>query len=86
MRNLTSPRARWRSGNAMAAHDGLPAPVRIWAAQAALPWSAVSLRKLWSRALRETGCPDAALARLSAAERATLRRESAQVWGDDYPR
>lgn len=85
MRNLTSPRARWRSGNAMAAHDGLPAAVRVWAAQAALPWSATSLRKLWSRALRETGCPDAALARLSAAERATLRREAAQVWGSDYP-
>lgn len=70
----------------MAAHDGLPAPVRVWAAQAAMPWSAVSLRKLWSRALRETGCPDEALARLTAAERAMLRREAAQVWGDDYPR
>ncbi|MDO8881885.1 DUF6525 family protein [Pseudotabrizicola sp.] len=85
MRNLTSPRARWRSGNAMADHDGLPAPVREWAAQAALPWSATSLRKLWTRALNETKCAQTALARLSQAERATLRREAAKVWGDDYP-
>ena len=69
----------------MAAHDALPAPVRAWAAQAALPWSASSLRTLWLRALRETGSNDAALARLSTAERATLRRESALVWGSDYP-
>ncbi|WP_245298753.1 DUF6525 family protein [Pseudotabrizicola sediminis] len=86
MRNLTSPRARWRSSNAMAAHDRLPAPLRAWAAEAALPWSATSLRKLWSRALQETSCPDAALARLSAAERASLRREAVRVWGGDYPR
>jgi hypothetical protein len=85
MHNLTSPRARWRTGNAMTAHDGLPEPLRQWAAQAALPWSAASLRKLWFRALRETGCPDAALARLTAAERAALRRESVQVWGSAYP-
>ena len=85
MRNLTSPRARWRLRNAMAAHDELPAPLRAWATQAALPWSATSLRKLWTRALRETGCAEAALARLSAAERTTLRRESVQVWGSDYP-
>ncbi|NEX46811.1 DUF6525 family protein [Pseudotabrizicola algicola] len=85
MRNLTSPRARWRKGNAMAAHDGLPPPLRAWATQAALPWSPASLHKLWLRALRETGCTKAALARLSAAEAASLRREAAQVWGRDYP-
>lgn len=85
MRNLSSPRARWRKGNAMAAHDNLPAPLRHWASHAALPWSADSLRRLWSRALAETGSTDAALARLSAAEARSLRREAAKVWGNDYP-
>ena len=85
MRNLTSPRARWRAINPMAAHDGLPAPVRAWAAQAALPWSAASLRRVWARALAETGSPRAALARLTAAETATLRKEAPKVWGSDYP-
>ncbi|MCU0899592.1 MAG: DUF6525 family protein [Cypionkella sp.] len=84
-RNLTSPRARWRAVNPMTEHDRLPAPLRIWAAQAALPWSARSLRRLWTRALRETGCPKAALSRLSRAERATLNREAARVWGPAYP-
>lgn len=85
-RNLTSPHARWRRADPMAAHDRLPAPLRAWAAQAALPWSAPSLRRLWDRALAETGCPQAALARLAAAERAALAREARQVWGGAYPR
>lgn len=84
-RNLTSPRARWRAANPMAEHDRLPSALRHWAAQAALPWSARSLRRLWARALRETGSQEAALARLSVAEAATLRREAAAVWGRAYP-
>ena len=85
MRNLVSPRARWRSGDPMAAHDSLPPPLRAWACQAALPWSARSLRRLWSRALADSGCPQAALTRLSAAEHAMLRREAPTVWGDAHP-
>jgi len=65
----------------MAEHDRLPLPLRVWAATAALPWSAASLRRQWDRALRETGCPKAARARLSALE----ARESALVWGEGHP-
>lgn len=85
MSNLTSPRAQSRAGSPMQRHDALPAPLRHWAITAALPWSAQSLRRLYTRALRETGCPVTALARLSQAEAATLRREAAQVWGPDHP-
>jgi len=81
MQNLTSPRARWRTGCAMTDHDALPKPLRLWASQAALPWSARSLRRIWTRALAETGCAETALARLTLAEQATLRRESRAVWG-----
>ncbi|MBT9247249.1 hypothetical protein KM031_08215 [Gemmobacter fulvus] len=84
-RNLVSPRARWRRGSPMARHDQLPAPLRHWLAHAALPWSLRSILPLWQKALRDTGCETAALARLSAAEAATLRRDAAQVWGTDYP-
>lgn len=84
-RNLTSPRARWRRTNPMREHDALPAPLRRWAAQAALPYSAASLRRVWARALAATGCPQAALARLAAAEAATLAREAPQVWGPGHP-
>ena len=84
-RNLTAPRLRWRQTNPMRDHDSLPAPLRLWAAQAALPWSARSLRRAWNRSLATSGTPQAALARLSAAEAATLARQAAQVWGPDYP-
>jgi hypothetical protein len=60
----------------MAAHDRLPSPARAWVAQAVLPWSAASVARIWRKALAETGCEDEALNRLSAAERATLAKES----------
>lgn len=75
MGNLSSSRAQWRGGNPMAAHDRLPADLRRWMIHAALPWSAESALRLWTRALRETGCRQAALARLEAAERRTLQRD-----------
>ncbi len=85
MRNLTSPRARLRPVNPMRDHDALPAPLRQWATQAALPWSARSLRRAWAKSLAATGCPNAALARLARAEAATLAREAALVWGPAHP-
>ena len=49
-RNLRSslPRKSRRT-SPMAAHDALPAPARQWAAQACLPWSAASIRKICAR-------------------------------------
>lgn len=73
--NLSSRRARYRKGCAMAAHDRLPPDLRAWLIHAALPWSAKSALRLWTRALRATGCPSAATAKLTAAEAQTLVRE-----------
>jgi Family of unknown function (DUF6525) len=84
-RNLASPRARWRKTNPMAAYDRLPPDLRSWLAEAALPWSAASVLRLWQRALRETGCPQAAKARLARAEAKTLAKDASLVWGPDYP-
>jgi Family of unknown function (DUF6525) len=84
-RNLSSPRARWRKTNPMAAYDRLPPDLRSWLAGAALPWSAASVLRLWHRALRETGCPQAARDRLNRAEARTLARDAAMVWGPAYP-
>jgi hypothetical protein len=84
MGNLNS-RLR-RSTTSMRAHDALPAPLRRWLKQAALPWSERSARKVWERALRDTrGDAAAALARLDRAEARLLARDSAQVWGAGYP-
>ncbi|WP_368039908.1 DUF6525 family protein [Ruegeria atlantica] len=38
-----------RSGDPMSAYDGLPAPLRLWLSEAALPWLAASARRLWSK-------------------------------------
>jgi hypothetical protein len=83
--NLTSPRARWRHTDPMAAYDRLPPDVRLWLAGAALPWSAASVLRVWQCALRETGCARAAQARLSDAEARSLAREATLVWGEKYP-
>ncbi|MFN3992942.1 MAG: DUF6525 family protein [Tabrizicola flagellatus] len=83
--NLASPRARWHKADPMAAYDRLPAELRRWLAQAALPWSAASALRLWHRALRETGCPRQALVRLTRAEARSLARDRVTVWGPAYP-
>lgn len=85
MGNLVSPRVRPVVGRPMDDHDRLPPALRLWVAHAALPWSASSVRRLWTRALAETGCPQAALARLDRAEAATLAREAPRVWGAAHP-
>jgi hypothetical protein len=83
--NLASPRARWQAVDPMAAYDRLPRDLRLWLAEAALPWSAASVLRLWQRAIRETGCTKVARERLSRAEAKTLAREAARVWGKAYP-
>ncbi len=69
----------------MDAHDRLPPELRMWMIDAALPWRAASVLRLWQRAYRETGCVQATKARLTAAEENTLAREAARVWGSAYP-
>jgi hypothetical protein len=85
MTNLRSPCARWRSCDPMMAYDRLPRDLRLWLAEAALPWSAPSALRLWQRALRETGCVRAARDHLARAEAKTLAREATRVWGESYP-
>lgn len=86
MSNLvTSLRRRARATPPMAAHDRLPPEVRLWVAQAALPWSAASVARLWQKALREAESPESALARLTRAEARMLARDAARVWGEGYP-
>ena len=76
-RNLRSGfRRRARVAQGLDAYDRLPAPLRRWLAQAALPWSVRSAQRLWRRALAESdGDVARALARLDAAEARQLSRE-----------
>ncbi|MFW2588208.1 DUF6525 family protein [Sagittula sp. SSi028] len=65
-------RRKKRGGDVMAQFDRLPAPVRRWMAEAALPWSPKSCLAIWRRALAEQGSEAAALDRLRRAEKAAL--------------
>tara|TARA_R110000787_G_scaffold22862_1_gene66004 strand:- start:1178 stop:1480 length:303 start_codon:yes stop_codon:yes gene_type:complete len=74
-RGATSLRTRRRNEDPMQAYDALPAPVRSWLSQAALPWSPASCRKILRQArLRGEGLEDV-LARLDRAQRNTLARD-----------
>lgn len=76
-RNLgaTSLRRKNRSADPMRSYDALPVPLRRWLADARLPWSPTSARRVWTRA-RERGLgPEEALAALSKAEERTLARD-----------
>lgn len=76
-RNLgkTSLRRKKREGNPMHSYDALPAPLRHWLSQAALPWSPASARRLWAKASAKGLGPQDALQALSHAEQRTLSRD-----------
>ncbi|MGD9863975.1 MAG: DUF6525 family protein [Pseudodonghicola sp.] len=80
----TSLKMRAR-GNPMSSYDQLPPELRRWLAGAALPWSARSSLRIWHRALRDGGSPEAAVARLLQIEATMLTRDAARIWGADYP-
>lgn len=77
LRNLgqTSLRGKRRAGDPMQAYDALPAPLRRWLSQAALPWSAVSAHRIWTRASAKGQSVDEALSSLSRAEARMLARD-----------
>ncbi len=76
-RNLgeSALRRKRRCGDPMAAFDRLPAPLRQWLAQAALPWSPASARRIWLKSRAKGLSPEEILRALSQAEEKTLMRD-----------
>lgn len=74
----TAQRPRSRSRDPMAAYDALPGPLRLWLADAALPWSPASVLRLWRRLRAGGATPAQTLAALDRAEAMALRREAAR--------
>ncbi|WP_323781331.1 DUF6525 family protein [Leisingera sp.] len=75
------PRSK-QSGNPMAAFDQLPADLREWLRQAALPWSPRSALRVWRSALKKHGGDrTAACAYLSQVELKNLKQEAGRIWG-----
>jgi len=74
-RNLSTGLRRRRRADPMGAYDALPGPLRAWLAQAALPWSPASCRRIWQKARAEGAPVETILARLDRAERLSLSRD-----------
>ena len=76
MSNLgaTSLNRRRRARDPMREFDRLPPHLRQWLAQATLPWSPASCRKIWRAAEAEGASVGDVLARLERAEQKTLAR------------
>ncbi|WP_058248739.1 DUF6525 family protein [Tropicibacter naphthalenivorans] len=74
-RNVSTTLRRRRRGDPMRAFDALPRPLRAWMAQAALPWSPTSCRRIWVKAQAQGASLEDVLARLDRAEQRTLARD-----------
>ncbi|WP_421701952.1 DUF6525 family protein [Aliiroseovarius sp.] len=87
MRNLnTRLKCRRRSADPMREYDRLPPALRGFLSEAALPWSAPSVKRAWEKALkRYNGCEAQALAALRRAEQRSLNKDAPRIWGASYP-
>jgi hypothetical protein len=78
-RGQTGLKLKRRAEDPMRAYDALPAPVRHWLSQAAMPWSPASCRRILRKAKARGEGIDQVLARLDHAERQTLaKRQTTQ--------
>ncbi|WP_372802524.1 DUF6525 family protein [Paracoccus seriniphilus] len=68
----TRLRRRSRAEDPMRTFDTLPRPLRRWLAEAAMPWSPASCRRIWMRARSEGEPVEDILARLDRAEKKCL--------------
>lgn len=65
--------------------DGLPQELRVWVAQAMLPWSAASVRKAYAKAVARTGDKTLALKELDMLQRSLVAKDAARVWDAGHP-
>ncbi|MFS4581481.1 DUF6525 family protein [Phaeobacter sp. C3_T13_0] len=71
----TSLRKRRRTTNPMRTYDTLPQPLRLWLANAALPWSPKSCKRLWDKARKAGLSAEDAIRSLTATEKRMLARD-----------
>lgn len=82
----TSLRRKRRSCDPMRSYDALPVQLRRWLAEARLPWSPASARRLWLRACQKGLSPEDALSALTKAEERTLARDRYAIFGQITPK
>jgi hypothetical protein len=75
----TKLKRRQRSVDPMRAYDALPQPLRQWLAGAVLPWSAMSCKRIWTKALRDGQDLNDVISTLARAEQKTLAQDKCKI-------
>ena len=76
----TALKRRRRATNPMMTHDTLPQPLRSWLAEAALPWSPKSCKRIWDKARTNGLSIDDTIVVLTKVERKTLSQDKHYVF------
>lgn len=74
-----------RAASPMRDYDNLPYELRVWMAQAILPWSAASVHTSYRKAVARTGSNALAVKELDHLQRALVAKDAAKIWGDGHP-
>ena len=69
----------------MSEYDRLPPELRVWVANAMLPWRAATVARAYHRALRRVGTHDLALDELDRVQRSLVAKDAGRIWGADHP-
>jgi len=75
----TNLRRRKRVGNSMYEFDHLPEQLRKWMNSAILPWSPVSVRRLWCKSINNGLSFEEALNVLDNAEAYKIKKEKSKI-------
>ena len=75
----TTLKRRRRAADPMMTYDTLPQPLRSWLAEAALPWSPKSCKRIWEKARSNGLSVNDAIVVLTKAEQKTLARDKHSV-------
>jgi hypothetical protein len=75
----TALKRRRRATDPMMTYDTLPQPLRRWLAEAALPWSPKSCKRIWEKARSNGLSVNDAIVVLTKAERKTLSSDKHSV-------
>jgi len=84
-RGKTSLKCKRRAANPMSDYDRLPAELRIWVAQADLPWRPKSVLRSYQRAFAEMGDAKKALEELDRLQHRLVSKDAKNVWGEAHP-
>lgn len=84
-RGTTSLKRKHRQICPMRAYDSLPTDLRAWLSNAALPWSARSVKRAYDKAMSKTGNRALAFQELDRLQARLIAKDASQIWGQNHP-